>query len=141
MVLSECDPGALASIRLNVAGSWFVSFSVLFLYGVIMIPVCRQLHSVAGQMMAKAVTFVHMGLMVFLGILLLAALAVATSITEQRLSSRYGYSIFALADAQRGLYITYDVFAVIAMGSAAISMVLALSRKVQLRTRVSCSYP
>lgn len=137
MVLAECGTGTYVGVRVSIAGTWFLSIAVLFVYGVILVPICRQLHSVSGRMMSKAVVIVHMALMVFISILLLAGLSVATAVVEQTLSSSYRFGIFSLIDAQKGLFITFDVFALLGMCAAAASMLIAVSRKAQLRRMVS----
>ncbi|WEW60313.1 hypothetical protein PRK78_005798 [Emydomyces testavorans] len=133
-VLIECGTGTDTGAHLVIAASWLFALGILLLYGLILIPVCRQLHQVAGQVMAKIVTFAHFGLMVFISIILLAFLAVYTAATEAALSSSLRLDILSLLDAQRGLLITYDVFALIGMIIAAVTIGIAVSRSSGLRS-------
>ncbi|EEP82996.1 predicted protein [Uncinocarpus reesii 1704] len=135
-VLSECGSGSSATPRLNIASTWLVYSSTLFLYGVIMVPLCRQLHRAAGTIMARIATVGHSVLMVLLGIFLLAFLGVATALSEWQISGDYFSSInpFALLEAQRGLIITFEVFALIAMLIATVNICIAFARAKALRS-------
>ncbi|KAI1976981.1 hypothetical protein LOZ53_002034 [Ophidiomyces ophidiicola] len=128
VVLVECNGASITGIRMAAASSWFSWLGLLFLYGLVMVPVCRQLHQAAGCAIAKIVSIAHLGVMTVLSIIIVAFLAVLSSATETAISETVDVEIYSLADANRGLLITFDVLALIGMIMASVSMCLATTR-------------
>ncbi|EAS31834.3 uncharacterized protein CIMG_07313 [Coccidioides immitis RS] len=132
LVLNECDISYYAVTGVNISAVWLHGLAILVLYGLILVPVCRQLHQVAGYIMARVVTVAHFTLMLFLSSILISYLSVTTAVMDG-FASRYRTS-FSLSDARRGLIITFDVFAVIGMLMAVFSIATAMTRSKQLRS-------
>ncbi|KAK2748267.1 hypothetical protein FQN57_000925 [Myotisia sp. PD_48] len=129
--MQQCgvNPGSYSTMTL--IKEWLWNWSVLLLIGVIMVPLCKQLHELAGRIMAKLVAVLHLGVMCLLALLLMVYLGLASAIPNMDSTSRRTRQ--NLNRVAIWAYVAYNAVAVIGTGAAGASILIALIRSAFIR--------
>ncbi|EFR01735.1 hypothetical protein MGYG_04736 [Nannizzia gypsea CBS 118893] len=128
-VMSECGSGSNLQLLITIR-TWFKNWSVLLLIGVIMVPLCKHLHQLAGKVLGRVVAISHFAVMVIMAIFLTCYLALLSSLPNIRGNYRV---VQALSDVTTGLGITYNVIAFIGTCLASFSILFAVIRSSQIQ--------
>ncbi|KAM5490856.1 hypothetical protein MaudMau93_002264 [Microsporum audouinii] len=115
---------------LSIIRTWFKNWSALLLIGVIMVPLCKHLHQLAGKVLGRVVAVGHFAVMVIMALLLTCYLGLQSSLSDIRANYRV---LRALSQATTGLGATYSVVAFIGTCLASISILFAVIRSSQIQ--------
>ncbi|EGD96756.1 hypothetical protein TESG_04187 [Trichophyton tonsurans CBS 112818] len=115
---------------LSIIRTWFKNWGTLLLIGVIMVPLCKHLHQLAGKTLGRVVAIGHFAVMVVMAILLICYLGLQSSLPSIRANYRV---LDALSKVTSGLGATYDVVAFIGTCLASISILFAVIRSSQIQ--------
>jgi preprotein translocase subunit SecG len=138
--MTQCGSGSTETVNgVKIAELWFEEFSLITIFGVILIPLCKNLHDVSGNLVPKLVALGHSVYFVFLALLDLISVIILTAFYEvmRTGSSRDRDTVLALHTASKGVTAAFNVFALLGMGLAAVSMLLAVLRSSALKQGVS----
>lgn len=118
---------------LSIIRTWFKNWGTLLLIGVIMVPLCKHLHQLAGKTLGRVVAIGHFAVMVVMAILLICYLGLQSSLPSIRANYRV---LDALSKVTSGLGATYDVVAFIGTCLASVSILFAVIRSSQIQNSV-----
>ncbi|DAA75226.1 TPA_exp: Uncharacterized protein A8136_1977 [Trichophyton benhamiae CBS 112371] len=115
---------------LSIIRTWFKNWGTLLLIGVIMVPLCKHLHQLAGKVLGRVVAIGHFVVMVIMAILLVCYLGLQSSLPSIRANYRV---LDTLSKVTSGLGATYNVVAFIGTCLASISILFAVIRSSQIQ--------
>ncbi|KAF3481694.1 uncharacterized protein GIQ15_04453 [Arthroderma uncinatum] len=128
-VMRECgNTGSYET--LTIIRTWFRNWGALLLIGVIMVPLCKHLHQLAGKVLGRIIAVGHFVVMIIMAILLLCYLGLQTSLSSINASYRV---LGSLSKVTIGLGATYSIVTVIGTGLASVSILLATIRSSQIQ--------
>lgn len=123
---------------LSIIRTWFKNWGTLLLIGVIMVPLCKHLHQLAGKVLGRVVAIGHFVVMVIMAILLVCYLGLQSSLPSIRANYRV---LDTLSKVTSGLGATYNVVAFIGTCLASISILFAVIRSSQIQNSVCIPEP
>ncbi|RAL03158.1 uncharacterized protein BO80DRAFT_423134 [Aspergillus ibericus CBS 121593] len=131
--LSECGiVSQTIFYRTTISVDWLDSLGEYALFAIILLPICRRLHQQARNA-NKLILVTHSICLTLLGILLIAAVALETTILNGLYGSDPDYTVYSLLNPERGLRTALYAFEVVAMLIASASMIMALRQAPHLR--------
>lgn len=135
-VMLECGTSIESFEATSISHAWFKTVSIYTLLAVIIVSVCKQMHSVAGRILSKLVGIAHIIYVVVLGIFMVAFLSFQTNLSYGTGTSRGNRTMMRSID--RGLTLTYDVLALVGTLLATASIGFAILRSSKLRSSGVC---
>ena len=134
-VIAQCGSGLGSLNSVQLARQWLDGIATVSLYGIILIALCKNMHEVSGSLLPKLVVIGHSVVWGVIALFQLISLALITALRTADFES--ANTVKHMYEASKGVTTTYDVFALVGMGIAAASMLMAVLRSSELKKGVS----
>ncbi|KAK2839337.1 hypothetical protein FQN49_006236, partial [Arthroderma sp. PD_2] len=128
-VMRECGTAENYEV-LSIVRTWLKNWASLLLIAVIMVPLCKHLHQLAGKVLGRVVAIGHLAIVVVMAILLVCYLALQSSLTNINVDYRV---LRTLSNVSVGLGATYSIAALIGTCLASVSVLIAVVRSSQIQ--------